>query len=220
MAKDKTIYACTQCGGTSAKWLGKCPHCEAWNTLIEGVAESAQATKHRYHTHTQLAPSQALSVLSEIEAQDVERTPTGHEELDRVLGGGLVRGGVVLMGGDPGIGKSTLLLQAVDRLERDGVSSITVAELYYGVVKSREKEKNMLALNNFILDLEQVFFDEQAASIYGELRVALEKKGKIIGPLDMLIAAHAKSLGLVLITNNTKEFSRISGLLINNWFLD
>ena len=126
MAKDKTIYACTLCGGTSAKWLGKCPHCEAWNTLIEGVAESAQATKHRYHTHTQLAPSQALSVLSEIEAQDVERTPTGHEELDRVLGGGLVRGGVVLMGGDPGIGKSTLLLQAVDRLERDGVHCLYV----------------------------------------------------------------------------------------------
>ncbi len=101
-----------------------------------------------------------------------------------------------------------------------GISSITVAKLYYGVAKSREKEKNMLALNNFILDLEQVFFDEKAATIYGELRVALEKKGNIIGPLDMLIAAHAKSLGLVLITNNTKEFSRISGLSINNWALD
>lgn len=101
-----------------------------------------------------------------------------------------------------------------------GISSITVAELYYGVANSREKEKNMFALNDFILDLEQIFFDEKAASIYGELRVALEKKGKIIGPLDMLIAAHAKSLGLILITNNMKEFSRIDGLLINNWVLD
>jgi DNA repair protein RadA/Sms len=126
MAKEKTIYACTQCGGTSAKWLGKCPHCEAWNTLIEGVVESSQAVKHRYHTHAQLAPTQALSVLSEIEATDVERTPTTLEELDRVLGGGLVRGGVVLMGGDPGIGKSTLLLQAVDRLERRGVHCLYV----------------------------------------------------------------------------------------------
>lgn len=127
MAKDKTIYACSLCGGTSAKWLGKCPHCEAWNTLLEGVAESEKASKHRYHSHTHLAPSQALSVLSGIEAHDVERTPTGHEELDRVLGGGLVLGGVVLMGGDPGIGKSTLLLQAVDRLQRQGVQCLYVS---------------------------------------------------------------------------------------------
>ncbi|MDT7513973.1 DNA repair protein RadA [Rhodoferax mekongensis] len=115
MAKDKTIYTCNECGGTSPKWLGKCPHCSAWNTLIESVASSDSPAKNRFAS---LAKTAEVTVLSDIEAQDVERTPTGHEELDRVLGGGMVEGGVVLIGGDPGIGKSTLLLQALDSMER------------------------------------------------------------------------------------------------------
>jgi len=113
MAKDKTIYTCSECGGTSAKWLGKCPACGAWNTLQEGVAEPASGSRHRFQS---LARSLPVATLSEIDATDVARTPTGLEELDRVLGGGIVAGGVVLIGGDPGIGKSTLLLQAVDAL--------------------------------------------------------------------------------------------------------
>lgn len=113
MPKEKTVYVCTQCGATSPKWLGKCPDCGAWNTLEESVAESASATRHRFQG---LAKSQPVATLAEIEATHVERTPTGLEELDRVLGGGIVAGGVVLIGGDPGIGKSTLLLQAVDAL--------------------------------------------------------------------------------------------------------
>ncbi|WP_397532708.1 DNA repair protein RadA [Roseateles sp.] len=115
MAKEKTLFTCSECGGTSAKWLGKCPACGAWNTLIEGPAESGGAGKNRYQA---LAKSQPVATLSEIEASDFERTPTGLEELDRVLGGGIVAGGVVLIGGDPGIGKSTLLLQAVDALSQ------------------------------------------------------------------------------------------------------
>src|SRR5438552_10152820 len=112
MAKDKTLFACNECGGTSPKWLGRCPHCGAWNTLVEGVAEAA-GTKNRFQS---LARSLPVATLSEIDAAQVSRTPTGLEELDRVLGGGIVAGGVVLIGGDPGIGKSTLLLQAVDAL--------------------------------------------------------------------------------------------------------
>jgi DNA repair protein RadA/Sms len=111
MAKEKSIYTCGECGGTSPRWLGKCPHCNAWNTLTESVAEAP--TKNRFQA---LAKSLPVATLSEIEAADVERTPTGQDELDRVLGGGIVAGGVVLIGGDPGIGKSTLLLQAVDAL--------------------------------------------------------------------------------------------------------
>ena len=114
MAKEaKTIYTCIECGGLSTKWLGKCPHCSAWNTLEESVAESAASTKHRF---SPLAKTAAVATLAEIDAAVVARSPTGQEELDRVLGGGIVPGGVVLIGGDPGIGKSTLLLQAVDSL--------------------------------------------------------------------------------------------------------
>ena len=126
MAKDKTQYTCTDCGGISAKWLGKCPSCGAWNTLIESAVETAAATKNRYAGMAALAPASEVAVLSDIEAQDVARTPTGQDELDRVLGGGMVEGGVVLIGGDPGIGKSTLLLQAMDGLQRSGMSTLYV----------------------------------------------------------------------------------------------
>ncbi|HMS27883.1 MAG TPA: DNA repair protein RadA [Burkholderiaceae bacterium] len=117
MAKEKTVYTCTECGASSPKWLGKCPGCAAWNTLVESVAESALPTKNRFAS---LAKTADVAVLSDIDATDFHRTPTGHEELDRVLGGGIVEGGVVLIGGDPGIGKSTLLLQALDSLQRSG----------------------------------------------------------------------------------------------------
>ena len=113
MAREKSVYTCNACGATSPKWLGKCPQCEAWNTLVEGVADSGSA--HRYKS---LAQAQPVATLSEIEAGDVDRTPSGITELDRALGGGIVSGGVVLIGGDPGIGKSTLLLQALDSMSR------------------------------------------------------------------------------------------------------
>ena len=111
MAKPKTVYVCTECGGQSAKWQGQCPHCAEWNTLVESVAESAPASRF-----AAVAGSGALQVLSEIQPREEARIATGMEEFDRVLGGGLVQGGVVLIGGDPGIGKSTLLLQALARL--------------------------------------------------------------------------------------------------------
>jgi DNA repair protein RadA/Sms len=115
MARDKTVYTCTACAGTSPKWLGKCPHCGEWNTLEESVADNSAATPHRYKT---AAPMQTVATLSQIEAAEIERAPTGLAELDRALGGGIVEGGVVLIGGDPGIGKSTLLLQAAEKLSR------------------------------------------------------------------------------------------------------
>jgi DNA repair protein RadA/Sms len=116
MARDKTVYTCRDCGGTNAKWLGKCPHCGAWNTLDETIAEPPPGPSSKNNRFQALAKSQPVATLADIEAADVARTPTGLEELDRVLGGGIVEGGVVLIGGDPGIGKSTLLLQAAEAL--------------------------------------------------------------------------------------------------------
>lgn len=111
MAKPRTIYSCTECGATNPKWQGQCPGCNAWNTLVESVAETPG--KHRFEA---LAPAARLQNLAEIEAREADRIATGIGEFDRALGGGLVGGGVVLIGGDPGIGKSTLLLQALAHL--------------------------------------------------------------------------------------------------------
>ena len=129
MAKEKTSYTCTECGGSSPRWLGKCPHCEAWNTLIETAPEAAGAGRNRFAS---LARTAEVAALADIEATEIERTPTGLGELDRVLGGGIVEGGVVLIGGDPGIGKSTLLLQALDSLQRGqaGGGAGAVSTLY------------------------------------------------------------------------------------------
>ena len=124
MAKDKTLFVCSECGGTSAKWLGKCPHCEAWNTLVESVvAEAGAAPRNRFSA---LARPAAVQALADIEPSETERTPSGIDELDRVLGGGMVAGGVVLIGGDPGIGKSTLLLQALADWQRQGLGVLYV----------------------------------------------------------------------------------------------
>jgi len=114
MAKARSIYSCTECGASAPKWQGQCPGCGMWNTLVETVAEAS--TSNPNSRFAGLAGSSKLQQLSEIRPRAEPRTPTGIEEFDRVLGGGLVAGGVVLIGGDPGIGKSTLLLQALSRL--------------------------------------------------------------------------------------------------------
>jgi DNA repair protein RadA/Sms len=105
--RTRTIYACTECGGQSPKWQGQCPACGAWNTLVESLAATAPT---RFVSVA--GARSAITRLSSVEARATQRIPTGLEEFDRVLGGGLVPGGVILLGGDPGIGKSTLLLQA------------------------------------------------------------------------------------------------------------
>ncbi len=97
------------------------------------------------------------------------------------------------------------------------ISSITVAELMYGVHKSKHKQKNQLALHEFLLPLEIMPFTEKTAFFYGELRSCLERKGKLIGSMDLMIAAHALSMNLTLVTNNKKEFARVPKLNIENW---
>jgi len=98
-----------------------------------------------------------------------------------------------------------------------GISSITLAELRYRVAKSKHREKNANALDEFIVPLEIVAFDEAAAQAYGDIRTTLEKAGMPIGAMDLLIAAHAVSLGVTLVTNNAREFRRIPILDILDW---
>jgi DNA repair protein RadA/Sms len=116
MAKPRTSFVCGDCGSIASRWTGQCGDCKAWNTMTEqvesqGLNRMSQATHHKA-----LAQTAPVLSLADIEAIDVPRFGTGIEEFDRVLGGGLVAGGVVLIGGDPGIGKSTLLLQALANL--------------------------------------------------------------------------------------------------------
>jgi len=121
MSKSKSVFSCTECGATAPKWQGQCPGCGQWNTLVEALAEVATVGSKRFGTSfAPLAQTGKPQDLAAIRPREEPRLPTGIEEFDRVLGGGLVVGGVVLIGGDPGIGKSTLLLQALARLAEVG----------------------------------------------------------------------------------------------------
>lgn len=111
MVKDKTVYSCQQCGFQSKKWLGKCPDCAAWNSLVEERETKSSAVR--------IAPTNTIAAnYQDISSQDNSRISTGIVEFDRVLGGGIVPGSLVLIGGDPGIGKSTLLLQVAEKLSQ------------------------------------------------------------------------------------------------------
>jgi len=112
MAKTKILYQCTECGSAHNKWSGQCGDCKAWNTLIESI-QASEATSSRF---TGYAGQTSIKSMKDIELQAEPRCPTGIDELDRVLGGGLVYGSVILIGGDPGIGKSTLLTQTLATL--------------------------------------------------------------------------------------------------------
>ena len=108
---SKVVYECSECGDKHSKWQGKCNSCGSWNSLVETVAENPKTTRY-----TGLNQASNVVNLTHVDAQDVSRQKTGVQELDRVLGGGLAIGSVILIGGDPGIGKSTLLLQTMDQL--------------------------------------------------------------------------------------------------------
>lgn len=118
MTRSKTLYFCNTCGGQTLKWQGQCPHCREWNTLVETVAEKVSRTSLDKNGFRLISATEISQVrnLNEVGTEESPRYSTGMVEFDRVLGSGLVRGGVVLLGGDPGIGKSTLLLQALSAM--------------------------------------------------------------------------------------------------------
>ena len=219
MAKEKTVYVCSDCGGNSPKWLGKCPACNAWNTLIESVADNPSAVKNRFAA---LAKTAEIATLGEIDAVDMARIPTGHEELDRVLGGGMVEGGVVLIGGDPGIGKSTLLLQALDSLQRSGQHTLYVTGEESGaqvalrarrlgldgsqvkVLAEIQLEKILAILESTrpdiaVIDSIQTVYSDQLSSAPGSVAQVRECAAHLTR------AAKASGVSIVLVGHVTKE---------------
>ncbi len=124
MSKVKTVYRCEQCGADHSKWAGQCSECGEWNSLTEVRLESTISHRARPKMGGYAGQVANITTLNQISVSRETRLSTGISEFDRVLGGGLVTGSVVLIGGDPGIGKSTLLLQAMDGLQRRGMSTL------------------------------------------------------------------------------------------------
>ena len=148
MAKAKVIYACQNCGFQSPKWLGKCPDCNQWNSLVE---EKIERVAH-LRGELSLGTSEMPSPISEITTAEEGRVLSGIGEFDRVLGGGLVRGSVILIGGDPGIGKSTLLLQAFAALSQKGLMCLYVSgEESQRQIKMRAERLGIASPNLLIL---------------------------------------------------------------------
>ena len=142
MAKSKTVFVCNNCGYESAKWLGKCPACNEWNSFYE--EKIAKTTDGAFSTDKKTKSAKPSS-LNSIEGKEATRTSTGVNELDRVLGGGIVKGSLILLGGEPGIGKSTLILQICDKMQGEG------KVLYVSGEESAEQIKiraDRLGINN------------------------------------------------------------------------
>ena len=149
MKKNETIFICQSCGHQSRKWLGKCPECGEWNSLVEERAQPVKKGSAR--SNFNLRQVSAVQ-FTEIEPQDDVRVPSGLDEFDRVLGGGIVPGTLVLIGGDPGIGKSTLLLQVADRLSHSGTTVLYVSgEESERQIKLRGERLRVEATNVYLL---------------------------------------------------------------------
>jgi DNA repair protein RadA/Sms len=148
----KTVYICSECEYESPKWLGKCPKCSSWNTFVEDVvAKDTDTPSAPKRTSTLGFGNSKAARFSELEAPDYIRTKTGLDELDRVLGGGLVTGSVVLLSGEPGIGKSTLLLQICDRLGDSRSVLYVSGEESSGQLKLRAERLKVVGKNLYIL---------------------------------------------------------------------
>ncbi len=178
MAKSKSIYSCTECGGQTLKWQGQCPYCQVWNTLVETIADKITSR------FTQVSEISQVQNLGKVKAGVEPRFSTGVAEFDRVLGGGLVHGGVVLLGGDPGIGKSTLLLQALCHM------SITRDVLYV----SGEESARQVALRakRLALVVKEVYL---LTEIHLErIQVILAERKPAVAVIDSIQTVYSETL--------------------------
>jgi DNA repair protein RadA/Sms len=178
MAKSKSLYACTECGGQTLKWQGQCPHCQAWNTLIETIAE------RNAPRFTPVSQQSGVVCLNQVKAREEPRLSTGIAELDRVLGGGLVRGAVVLLGGDPGIGKSTLLLQALARM----------SEAHKVLYVSGEESARQIALRAGRLALDAAPLELLAEIQLEKIQAVLSARDPVIAVIDSIQTVYSEAL--------------------------
>ena len=175
MAKNSTIFVCNECGYESAKWLGKCPACNAWNTFFEQKIVENKGTKNNVSERKNIKP-QALNTYV---AKENIRASTGFEELDRVLGGGIVKGSLVLLGGEPGIGKSTLILQICNKIKGNG------KVLYVSGEESAEQIKlraDRLGISNEDI----LFLGETDIEIIGQVIIEIKPKLVIIDSIQTM----------------------------------
>ncbi len=216
----KTVYICSECEYESPKWLGKCPKCNSWNSFVEDVVE-AQPTAAKKHTSALRASDNRAARFSELSTPDYIRTETGMPELDRVLGGGLVNGSVVLLSGEPGIGKSTLLLQICDtlctdktvlyvsgeesrsqlklRAERLGVSGERLFVLTETNIESILDEASSVCPDVIIADSVQTMYSEQIPSAPGSIANV-----KAVA-MSFISKAKSEGLSVILVGHVNKE---------------
>ena len=182
MAKAKTVFVCNECGYESAKWLGKCPACNQWNTFYEEkIMKTADGL-----TGEKKSKSVTPVELNKVEGKDSVRTSTGIGELDRVLGGGMVKGSLILLGGEPGIGKSTLILQICDKIPGEG------KVLYVSGEESAEQVKiraDRLGINNDDL----LFLAETDIDVIQEAILKLTPKLVIIDSIQTMYSEEITS---------------------------
>ena len=204
MAKNKTVFVCSECGNESSKWLGKCPACQAWNSFYE---QKVIETKNKeIKDKTKSFPQK----LNSYEAKETLRINTGFNELNRVLGGGLVKGSLVLLGGEPGIGKSTLILQICDKIKGDG------KVLYVSGEESAEQIKlraDRLNINNEDI----LFLGETDIDLVNEAIININPKLVIIDSIQTMysdeITAAAGSVSQVReITSQVMRVCKLKGI--------
>lgn len=156
MAKNQTVFVCSSCGNESPKWLGKCPACNSWNTFYEEKIVKTKQTGERK------AVTSEMLKLNSVEVAKYNRYETGYDELDRVLGGGLVQGSLILLGGEPGIGKSTLILQICDKVKTDGMVLYISGEESGSQIKMRADRLNIKNDNIMFLGETSIEIIEEA----------------------------------------------------------
>jgi len=181
MAEPKLIYRCQQCGHVSPKWMGRCPECQTWQSLVEEVALKGHEKAAKIARY--LASSQPVR-LDDIQSDCETRFLTGMGEWDRVLGGGLTRGSLVLLAGDPGIGKSTLLLQALSQMTKDGPVLYVSGEESPQQVKSRARRLGLNSRDLFI------FSETSLEAVLDEM----EKSTPLVVAIDSIQTMHTRML--------------------------